>query len=65
MNKDARMSDQYHQLLQEVSEKHQIDLALLQDLIAFETTKMHSQRRRGAKDKIRKLIEDWLEEKGE
>jgi len=65
MNKDTMMSDQYQQLMQEVGEKHQIDLALLQDLIAFETTKMHSEYRRGAKKKIRKLIEDWLEEKDE
>ena len=65
MNKDARMSDQYHQLLQEIGEKHQIDLALLQDLVEFETTKVHLQRRQGAKNKIRKMIEDWLEEKGE
>ncbi|MFC1976418.1 DNA modification system-associated small protein [Chloroflexota bacterium] len=57
------LTDQYHQLLQEVSEKHQVDLQLLQNLIAFEATKVHMQRRRGAKDGLRKLIEDWLEEK--
>ena len=55
-------SGQHNKLLEEVSEKHQVDLPLLQELINFESTKVHLQRRRGAKGGIRKMIEDWLEE---
>jgi hypothetical protein len=65
MDRRGTFSDaksQYDKLLQEASEKNQVDLPLLQKLIDFEATKVHMRRRRGAKDSIRKMIEDWLEE---
>jgi BioD-like phosphotransacetylase family protein len=51
----------YEELLESIADKHQVDVTLIRQLIAFEESKVHLERRRGAKDQIRKQIEDWLE----
>jgi hypothetical protein len=55
----------YENLVQETAEKHNVDVELLKKLIAFEKTKVHLEKRRGAKGQIRKIIEDAIEHTGE
>lgn len=54
----------YEQLLQKIGNLHQVDVGLIEELIDFEKTKVHMERRRGAKDHIRRTIETWVEETG-
>ena len=55
----------YDNLIQETAEKYEVDVSLLKKLIAFEKTKVHLEKRPGAKEKIRKIIEDSIEHIGE
>ena len=48
------------ELLHEIAEKYHVDPNLVKSLIEFESTKVHLEKRRGAKDQIRKLIEEWV-----
>lgn len=54
----------YEDLLRKISNEHQVDVRLIEELIDFEKTKVHLERRRGAKDHIRRTIETWSEETG-
>lgn len=48
-------------LLREVAAKHGVDPRLLLQLIAIEREKVHLERRRGAKDELRAVIESHVE----
>ncbi len=50
------------ELVEEIAEKRKVDAKLIQRLIDYEKTKVHRQRRRGAKDELRRLIERHIEE---
>lgn len=58
----TEQSQKYAELLNSIAEKHQVDVVLIRRLIEFEKEKVHLERRRGAKDNIRRMIEDWLED---
>lgn len=49
------------EVIQEVATKHNVDPALLRQLIELERGKVHLERRRGAKDELRGVIEKHLE----
>lgn len=49
-------------LIQEVATKHQVDAKLIEQLVDYEQTRVHLERRRGAKDQLRALIEQSIEE---
>ena len=46
----------------EIAAKHGVDAAIVLELIEFERTKVHMERRRGAKDAIRRIIEQRIED---
>ena len=48
-------------LIREITEKHGVDARLLQDLLKVELGKVHLERRRGAKDELRSIIEQHLD----
>ena len=48
---------EYDRLLTDVAEKHDVDPDLLKQLIGYEQGRVHLQKRRGAKDEIRRIIE--------
>ena len=50
------------ELIKEIALKHNIDPALIQRLVEYEQTKVHLQKRRGARDDLRLLIEQHIEE---
>lgn len=50
------------ELIDEIALKHQVDPEFLRGLISYERTKVHLQRRRGAKDELRRRIEKHIEE---
>lgn len=50
-----------NELIEEIADKHKLDPELLRRLIAFEVPKIHLERRRGAKDGIRRILEEWIE----
>jgi hypothetical protein len=58
----ANLNTDFDALLQEIAEKHEVDADLLEQLIVFERTKVHLEKRRGAKKQIRKMIEEAEEE---
>jgi hypothetical protein len=49
-------------IIREVAAEHQVDPELLRRLIQVEQDKVHLERRRGAKDELRRIIEEHLEE---
>jgi hypothetical protein len=49
-------------LIAEVAQKHDVDPELIQQLIEYEQTKVHLERRRGAKDELRRIIDLHIEE---
>ena len=49
-------------LIQEVATKHRVDAKLIEQLVDYEQTRVHLERRRGAKDQLRALIEQSIEE---
>lgn len=50
------------ELIQEITEKCGVDARLLQDLLQVEQGKVHLERRRGAKNELRSIIEQHLDE---
>lgn len=52
------------ELLTSIAEKHDIDINLLIQLMEYEHTKVHLERRRGAKNEIQHMIEQWIEKQG-
>ncbi len=50
------------ELVEEIAEKHDVDAKLIQRLVDYEKTMVHLQKRRGAKDELRRLIEQHIEE---
>jgi hypothetical protein len=58
----ANVNTDFDALLQEISRRHEVDVGLLEQLIAFERTKVHLEKRPGAKKQIRKMIEEAEEE---
>lgn len=53
--------EQYQQILEEVAMEFDVDLNLLSEMINYERDKVHLKKRRGAKDELRKMIEQWIE----
>lgn len=49
-------------LIQEVATKHRVDAKLIERLVDYEQTRVHLRLRRGAKDQLRALIEQTIEE---
>lgn len=47
--------------IRKIADKHEVDPDLIQALVEYEKTKVHLERRRGAKDEIRRLIEKSIE----
>lgn len=58
------------ELIRQLSEQHQVDPDLIEQLLQYEQTKIHMERRRGAKDDLRRIIEkhqrsfSWKGEEG-
>jgi hypothetical protein len=50
------------ELIRQLSERHKVDADLISQLLQYEQTKIHMERRRGAKDELRRIIEKHLEE---
>ena len=50
-------------LTKEVAARHKVDPALIQLLVEYEQTKVHLQKRRGAREDLRRLIEQHMEKK--
>ena len=55
-----QMASRHDELLCEVSAEYHVDAELLRQLVEFENTKVHLERRRGAKSQIRQIIEKHL-----
>lgn len=53
------------ELIKEIAVKHNIDPALILRLVEYEQTRVHLQRRRGARDDLRRLIEQHIEEQSQ
>ena len=53
------------ELVCETAEKHNVEPALIRLLVEYEQTKVHLQRRRGAKGELRRLIEQHIEEQSQ
>lgn len=51
-------------LLKSIADKHNVDISLLSQLMEYEYTKVHLERRRGAKSEIQHMIEQWIEKQG-
>ncbi len=51
------------ELIRQLTEKYGVDPGLVQKLVEYEQTKVHLERRRGARDALRRLIEQHIEEK--
>lgn len=49
-------------LVSQIAEKHKVTPELIERLVAYEQTKVHLERRRGAKDELRRVIEQHIEE---
>ncbi len=49
------------ELVKELAAKHEVAPELIEQLVAYERTKVHLKRRRGAKDELRLLIEKHIE----
>lgn len=63
MNNDYRSAEEeYSLILEEVAKEFQVDTRLLHSLIEYEQTKVHLVKRRGAKNEIREIIEQWIQE---
>jgi predicted kinase len=54
-------NEQERELLAEIADEHDVDINLLEDLLSYEQTKVHLERRRGAKSEIQHMIEQWIE----
>jgi hypothetical protein len=50
------------ELIQECAERHGVDPQLISRLIDYEKTMVHMERRRGAEDDLRRIIETHIEE---
>jgi len=50
-------------LIRRAAENHGADPELIQQLVEYEQTRVHLERRRGAKDDLRRLIEQHIEER--
>ena len=53
-------STPYEDLLQQIADEHGVDMELLRRLIGYEAARSHLERRPGAREAIRRMIEDWL-----
>ena len=49
-------------LVDEIAEGHNVAPELIERLVVYEQTKVHLERRRGAKDELRRVIEQHIEE---
>ena len=62
MNNDYRTAEEeYSLILEEVAKEFQVDTQLLHNLIKYEQSKVHLLKRRGAKNDLRRIIEQWIE----
>ena len=52
-------------LIRKCAEQRAVDSELIRRLIEYEKTKIHLERRRGAKDDLRRIIETHIEEQSE
>ncbi len=59
------MVSRHDELLSEVSAEYNVDPGLLRQLVDLENTKVHLERRRGAKNQIRQMIENHLDQRGQ
>lgn len=50
------------ELVKKLAQKHDVAEGLIQRLIAYEQSRVHLQKRRGAKDELRRIIEKHLGE---
>ena len=50
------------ELVNEIAGKYNVVPELIERLVAYEQTKVHLERRRGAKDELRRVIEQHIEE---
>lgn len=50
------------EMVQEGAEKYGVSPSLIQQLIEYEQTRVHLQKRRGSRDDLRQIIEQYLEE---
>jgi hypothetical protein len=55
-----KRTSEYRRLLEEVAAEYDVDATLLQELIDYEQTRVHLQRRRGAKADIQQIIEQKI-----
>ena len=53
------------ELIRDCAERQRTDPQLLRQLIDYEKTKVHMERRRGAKDDHRRIIEAHIEEQSQ
>jgi hypothetical protein len=58
-------TDEYDRLLNEVADDHDVDPDLLTDMIDYEKGRVHLERRPGAKQKLRDMIEQRLTDSDE
>jgi len=56
------MGNEMNKIIDEVAQKHGADPGLIRQLLEYEETKVHLQRRRGAKDELRRRIEQHINE---
>jgi hypothetical protein len=49
------------ELLESVAKECKVDVDLLQKIIDYEQTILHLEKRRGAKERLREIIEDHLD----
>lgn len=56
------MDKEMDNIIYEVAQKHGADPELVRQLLQYEQSKVHLERRRGAKDDLRRIIEQHIEE---
>lgn len=60
-NEYRTAEEEYSLILEAVAKEFQVDTNLLDSLIDYEQSKVHLVKRRGAKNDLRHLIEQWIE----
>lgn len=59
-NKYRTAEEEYSSLLEQVAKEFNVDTQLLHSLIQYEQSRVHLLRRRGAKNELRQIIEQWI-----
>lgn len=47
--------------LDQLAHENEVDIELIHQLLNYEQSRAHLKTRRGARDDLRKMIEDWME----